>query len=71
MAMAYQIKFWYHVSKALAPLEVGYAPTKIQQSCADVDIVEKIFRNLAGSFKSSPRYLHRGEDFQELGGVLS
>ena len=49
MAMAYQINFWYHFSKALAPLEVGYAPAKIQQSCADVDIVEKIFRNLPGS----------------------
>ena len=50
MAMAYEINFWYHFSKALARLEVGYAPAKIQQSCADVDIVEKIFRNLAGFF---------------------
>ena len=50
MAMAYEIKFWYHFSKALAPLEVGYAPAKNQQSCADVDIVEKIFRYLPASF---------------------
>ena len=47
MAMAYEINFWYHFSKALAPLEVGYAPAKL---C---------------------RCRYRGEDFQELGGVLS
>jgi len=50
MAMAYQINFWYHFSKGLVPLEVVYARAKIQQSCADVDIVEKIFRKLLGSF---------------------
>ena len=50
MAMAYQINFWYHFSKGLVPLEVVYARAKIQESCAYVDIVEKIFRKLPGSF---------------------
>ena len=38
-----QRSFWYHFSKGLDTLQVGYALARIQQSCAAVEIIIEFF----------------------------